>query len=79
MHNFISFIVYIVSLLVDSRPENQTTTMQLTNPCVLCSEEEKCLACIPCGHLITCIRCGQVFRLCPICHTQIDAFVRIYK
>ncbi len=49
-----------------------------TNPCVLCLEEEKRLACIPCGHLATCVPCGHSLRSCPICRREIDAFVRIY-
>ncbi len=48
------------------------------NPCVLCLEEEKRLACIPCGHLATCVPCGHSLRSCPICRRGIDAFVRIY-
>ncbi len=49
-----------------------------SNLCVLCLEEEKRLACIPCGHLATCVPCGHSLRSCPICRTAIDAFVRIY-
>jgi len=49
-----------------------------TNPCVLCLEEEKRLACMPCGHLATCVPCGHSLRSCPICRRSIDAFVRIY-
>ncbi len=71
--------MYIVLLLADNRLENQTIKRQPTNPCILCLEEERCLACIPCGHLITCIPCGQVYRSCPTCHAQIDAFVCIYN
>lgn len=48
------------------------------NPCVLCLEDERRLACIPCGHLATCVPCGHSLRSCPICRTTIDAFVRIY-
>ncbi|UJR15698.1 hypothetical protein I4U23_002632 [Adineta vaga] len=49
-----------------------------SNPCVLCLEEERRLACMPCGHLATCVPCGHSLRSCPICRTAIDAFVRIY-
>jgi hypothetical protein len=49
-----------------------------TNPCVLCLEEEKQLACIPCGHLATCVPCGHSLRSCPLCRRSIDAFMRIY-
>ncbi|CAF1507974.1 unnamed protein product, partial [Rotaria sordida] len=51
------------------------TNPSSSNPCVLCLEEEKRLACIPCGHLATCVPCGHSLRSCPICRTEIDAFV----
>jgi hypothetical protein len=58
----------------EEQPANETPS----NPCVLCSTEEKRLACIPCGHLATCIPCGHALRKCPICLRKIEAFVRIY-
>ncbi|CAF1303609.1 unnamed protein product [Didymodactylos carnosus] len=48
------------------------------NICVLCREEEKQLACIPCGHLCTCTKCSQELQLCPICKGKIQAFVKVY-
>jgi hypothetical protein len=57
---------------------SQVASSSPTNPCVLCLEEEKRLACIPCGHLATCVPCGHSLRSCPICRREIDAFVRIY-
>ena len=61
--------------------EEQKTGSNETSPenlCVLCLEEQRRLACIPCGHLATCVPCGHSLRSCPICRTAIDAFVRIY-
>jgi len=61
--------------------EEQKTESNETSPenlCVLCLEEQRRLACIPCGHLATCVPCGHSLRSCPICRTAIDAFVRIY-
>jgi hypothetical protein len=58
--------------------KNQADDSSSSNLCVLCLEEEKRLACIPCGHLATCVPCGHSLRSCPICRTGIDAFVRIY-
>ena len=58
--------------------EKQTENLQLSNPCVVCSEEEKKLACIPCGHLVACLSCGNSLRVCPMCRREIEAFVRIY-
>jgi len=57
---------------------SQVASSSPTNPCVLCLEEEKRLACMPCGHLATCVPCGHSLRSCPICRRSIDAFVRIY-
>ena len=48
------------------------------NPCALCLTEEKSLALIPCGHVATCVSCGHSLRTCPICRTEINAFVRVY-
>ncbi|CAF4088316.1 unnamed protein product [Rotaria magnacalcarata] len=53
---------------------NQST---LSNPCVLCLTEEKRFVCIPCGHMAMCVACGHSSSSCPICETEIEAFVRI--
>ncbi|CAF2402134.1 unnamed protein product [Rotaria sp. Silwood2] len=62
--------------------ETETTKQRIdaapSNPCVLCLEEEKRIACMPCGHLATCVACGHSLRSCPICRQEIQAFVRIY-
>ena len=50
----------------------------LSNPCLKCHEEEKQLACIPCGHLSTCIKCSQSLRTCPTCHRDIEAYIRVF-
>jgi hypothetical protein len=49
-----------------------------SNPCALCLTEEKCLASVPCGHVATCVPCGHSLRSCPICRSEIKAFVRVY-
>ena len=49
-----------------------------SNPCIICFQDEKRLACIPCGHLAACVPCSHSLRTCPICRRSIDAFVRIY-
>lgn len=50
----------------------------LPRSCALCLTEEKCLACMPCGHVATCVSCGHSLRSCPICRSEIKAFVRVY-
>ena len=49
-----------------------------SSPCALCLTEDKCLACIPCGHVATCVSCGHSLKSCPICRSEIKAFVRVY-
>lgn len=49
-----------------------------SNPCALCLTEEKCLAFVPCGHVAACVSCGHSVRSCPICRSEIKAFVRVY-
>jgi hypothetical protein len=55
-----------------------TKTSSASNPCVICYQDEKRLACIPCGHFTTCVPCSHSLRTCPICRREIEAFVRIY-
>ncbi|CAF0766443.1 unnamed protein product [Didymodactylos carnosus] len=50
----------------------------IDNLCVVCCAEEKCLACMPCGHLSTCVPCGHSARSCPICRSKIETLVKIY-
>ncbi|CAF3452267.1 unnamed protein product [Rotaria socialis] len=57
---------------------NPTKVSSIVNLCVICNQEEKRLACIPCGHLVTCALCSKTLRTCPTCRKQIEAFVRIF-
>jgi hypothetical protein len=57
---------------------NSTTHSAVSNPCIICCQDEKRLACIPCGHFTTCVPCSHALRTCPICRRGIEAFVRIY-
>lgn len=59
-------------------PKKEPSESNSANQCVLCWNEEKRLACIPCGHLATCVPCGHSLRSCPICRREIEAFVRVY-
>ncbi|CAF3665067.1 unnamed protein product [Rotaria socialis] len=66
------------STTLNDTEKHQTREAVPVNPCVLCSKEEKRLACIPCGHLAACVSCSQSLRSCPICRREIEAFVKIY-
>ena len=57
---------------------NSTKTTTSSNPCIICCQDDKRLACIPCGHFTTCVPCSHTLRTCPICRRSIEAFVRIY-
>ena len=48
------------------------------NSCLICCNEERQLACIPCGHLIACVPCSHSLLTCPVCRKSIEAFVRIF-
>jgi hypothetical protein len=62
----------------DVSETNSTKNLALSNPCIICCQDEKRLACIPCGHFTTCVPCSHALRTCPICRREIEAFVRIY-
>ncbi|CAF2535827.1 unnamed protein product [Rotaria sp. Silwood2] len=57
---------------------NSTRISSITNPCIICYQDEKQLACIPCGHLTACVSCSRTLRTCPTCRKEIEAFVRVY-
>ncbi|CAF3714783.1 unnamed protein product [Rotaria sp. Silwood1] len=58
--------------------KNAVKILSIINPCIICHEDEKQLACIPCGHLTTCLSCSCTLRTCPTCRRQIEALVRVY-
>ncbi|CAF4406551.1 unnamed protein product, partial [Rotaria magnacalcarata] len=41
----------------NSKTPEINSTSSIVNLCVICYQEEKRLACIPCGHLVTCVSC----------------------
>lgn len=50
--------------------------------CVICLENEKRYAVIPCGHLCLCVCCADLIRgsgQCPICMTKVDDIYKIYQ
>ncbi|CAM4843224.1 unnamed protein product [Rotaria magnacalcarata] len=62
----------------NSKTPEINSTSSIVNLCIICYQEEKRLACIPCGHLVTCVSCSKKLRTCPTCRKQIEAFVRIF-
>lgn len=57
---------------------NSTSKKQVPNGCLRCHQEEKQLACLPCGHIIICTSCGNSIRSCLRCSREIEAYLRIY-
>ncbi|CAF1588263.1 unnamed protein product [Adineta ricciae] len=64
----------------DSRKSVPVDTTCHTKPqqCRICFEEERQLACLPCGHFCACTCCGYGLQTCPVCRTTIQSFVRLY-
>ena len=78
MTNTIQYETNIIQSTSSTTTDEQQSDTTPSNLCVLCLEEEKRIACIPCGHLTTCAPCSHSLRSCPICRREIEAFVRIY-
>jgi hypothetical protein len=63
---------------IETSETNSATNSSVSNPCIICFQDEKRLACIPCGHFTACVPCSHSLRTCPVCRRGIEAFVRIY-
>ncbi len=47
--------------------------------CVVCMDDNRWIACVPCGHLCVCEKCKNVIDgKCPICQRKCVSFVKIY-
>lgn len=46
--------------------------------CVICAENERENACIPCGHLCLCNVCSKKILHCPLCRKDVESFIHIY-
>lgn len=71
------------SLVIDTTSSTinrqyQLSISTLSQPCIVCSKEERRLARITCGHLSVLISCDQSLRPCPVCHPEIGVLVQIY-
>jgi chromosome segregation ATPase len=48
--------------------------------CVICMEQERSHACIPCGHRVLCSICiDYIHSECPICRCHVEKFIAIYN
>jgi len=60
-------------------PHGYTETASDDKSCIICLENERCVALIPCGHLCLCRQCCGSQTKCPICRTPIREFLRTFN
>ncbi|KAI9005005.1 hypothetical protein DFJ74DRAFT_692301 [Hyaloraphidium curvatum] len=52
----------------------------MASPCLLCVGDLRCVAMVPCGHLLSCVFCAP--RLeggpCPACRRRVEGTLRIF-
>ena len=61
--------------LIDAKPEIPADTQ-----CVVCFEEVKSYACVPCGHVCLCAVCAtnpRVTEICPLCRTPVMQMMKV--
>ena len=57
--------------------------------CVICTEQTRTHALVPCGHMCVCAGCSKVLLeskeakddktlLCPICRAEVSTIIRVY-
>jgi hypothetical protein len=64
-------------LIVDS--ESMKAEPTVTNDCVVCLDEPKTRAFVPCGHQCICDDCATKLNQCPICKANATSTVKIYS
>jgi len=47
--------------------------------CVICQENEKSVAFVPCGHFCICEKCSMGIVICPICRSKCSGKYKIYQ
>ncbi|KAI9569944.1 hypothetical protein HD554DRAFT_2019561 [Boletus coccyginus] len=65
------------------RSHPQPTTAERSGLCVVCQDEEACIAIVDCGHLAMCRACSDLVlassRECPLCRTRIVTEARLLR
>ena len=56
---------------------------RLDNKCILCIDEARCMALVPCGHAVLCVTCAELVmqeqpRTCPICRAHPTQAIRLF-
>lgn len=70
---FLKNMQYIINR--NSEKKGRYDSMKL---CVICVENERENACIPCGHLCLCNGCSKKILLCPLCRKDVESFIHVY-
>jgi hypothetical protein len=47
--------------------------------CKICYDAPLDCVLVPCRHQCTCIKCGDALDYCPICRTEIEEVIRVYR
>lgn len=68
---------YFGNIQCESTYDNEQTT-DLTR-CITCGLSDRAVAFMPCSHFVNCIPCGHDTTECPVCHSRIMAYVKIYQ
>jgi len=65
------------------RPHPNLTNAERSGLCVVCQDEEACIAIVDCGHLALCRACSDLVlassRECPLCRTRIVTEARLLR
>lgn len=58
-------------------PAESVTSQKAKRDCIVCQDNERIAALVPCGHNLFCVGCARAQQKCPICHQHVETFIRI--
>ncbi|XP_052809871.1 baculoviral IAP repeat-containing protein 3-like [Mya arenaria] len=61
------------------RLKAENENLRRSMACIICKEREAVVLFLPCTHLITCLECAPKFGKCPICGTDIEGVIRVFR
>lgn len=64
--------------IIERRKQELMTKDSDQKHCIVCTENDKDMVFIPCGHLCCCSECAQPIELCPICRKTIQQKVKTF-
>jgi hypothetical protein len=60
------------------KDEIYDSNKKILNECIICCKNEKCVAFVPCGHMLSCWSCSIQINKCSSCHRKIDKRLKIF-